>query len=290
MPQIFDCFTFNDEIKLLGLRLRELSPVVDRFVLVEATRTFTGLDKPLHFYEHRQEFGPWLDRIEHVVVEDMPTMNVVNSDPAVMYAVEGIQRNAINRGLGGRARSDDLVMVSDVDEIPRPEVVTQIRGSTGPYRLWQRLFYYWLNLRGVTEPWWLGTGIARWEVVRAAGAQMIRLNPIGMRLNDAGWHFSFMTPPLGMVAKLNAWSHTEANVPPHNTVEHMARCRDLGLDWDTKRNNQFEFVNLDASFPNTVLTAPLDWMHWVGGPPGEELRAAVEPPPNMVRIRRQRDT
>ncbi|MBW2533223.1 MAG: glycosyl transferase GT17 family protein, partial [Deltaproteobacteria bacterium] len=42
---IYDCFPFFNELDLLKIRLEELRPVVDRFVLVEATRTFGGAVK-----------------------------------------------------------------------------------------------------------------------------------------------------------------------------------------------------------------------------------------------------
>ena len=50
---IYDCFPFFNELELLEMRLHELSGVVDKFVLVEATRTFTNKPKPLYFQENQ---------------------------------------------------------------------------------------------------------------------------------------------------------------------------------------------------------------------------------------------
>ena len=72
---IFDCFTFCNELDLLELRLETLSDVVDKFVLVEADRTFTGKSKPFFFAENKARFTNYLDRIIHVQVEDMPQTN-----------------------------------------------------------------------------------------------------------------------------------------------------------------------------------------------------------------------
>jgi hypothetical protein len=55
-PMIYDCFLINREFDLLEMRLHELAPVVDRFVLVEATHTFFGQPKPLHYQENRACF------------------------------------------------------------------------------------------------------------------------------------------------------------------------------------------------------------------------------------------
>ena len=69
---VFDCFPFFNELELLEIRLRELSDVVDKFVLVEATKTHSGLDKPLYYLQHRSRFLDYFDKIIHIVVKDMP--------------------------------------------------------------------------------------------------------------------------------------------------------------------------------------------------------------------------
>ena len=66
---IFDCFTFFNELDILEIRLNEMAPMVDRFVLVEARKTFQGADKPLYFDQNKARFTPFLDKIEHVIVD-----------------------------------------------------------------------------------------------------------------------------------------------------------------------------------------------------------------------------
>ena len=65
---IYDCVPLFQELDLLELRLRELAPVVDRFVIVEANKTHSGKDKPLHFMEQQRRFAPWLNKIIYVAV------------------------------------------------------------------------------------------------------------------------------------------------------------------------------------------------------------------------------
>jgi hypothetical protein len=113
---IYDCFTFFNELELLELRLHELSGVVDKFVLVEATRTHSNQPKALVYQENRARFQEFHDKIIHVVVDDMP--NAKNA-----WALENFQRECIARGLVS-CRPDDLVLVSDLDEIPRATTVT----------------------------------------------------------------------------------------------------------------------------------------------------------------------
>ena len=78
-PTVFDCFMFFNELDLLEIRLIELSELVDRFVLVEATRTHTGFQKPLYFADNKSRFASFLDRIIHVIVDDLPGEG--NPDP-----------------------------------------------------------------------------------------------------------------------------------------------------------------------------------------------------------------
>ena len=70
--KIVDCFIFYNELDLLNYRLNVLNDVVDCFVLVEATRTFTGKQKPLHYAENKHLFEPFNHKIVHIVVDNFP--------------------------------------------------------------------------------------------------------------------------------------------------------------------------------------------------------------------------
>ena len=128
-PRLFDCFTFFNELDLLELRLRELNPLVHRFVLVEAPQTFTGLTKPLHFKLNRDRFEGFLPKIVYVELPEFPIGMVSAWDR------EHYSRRAMMRGLTDTA-PDDLVLISDVDEIPKPaSLEAALRSFRTPYRL-----------------------------------------------------------------------------------------------------------------------------------------------------------
>jgi beta-1,4-mannosyl-glycoprotein beta-1,4-N-acetylglucosaminyltransferase len=69
---IFDCFIFFNEFELLEIRLNELNDVVDKFVLVEATKTHQGKDKPLYFEENKKRFSDFSNKMIHIAVSDYP--------------------------------------------------------------------------------------------------------------------------------------------------------------------------------------------------------------------------
>jgi len=144
MPRVFDCFTFFNELDVLEIRLAELDPLVDHFVIVESTRTFTAKPKPLYFADNRKRYDRYAHKIIHVVVDDLPL------DAPTHWAREAYQRETIMRGLTD-ARPDDRIIISDCDEIPKPELLRralQFRGlSRRIVAFWCDNYFYRLNLR-----------------------------------------------------------------------------------------------------------------------------------------------
>ena len=110
---IYDCFSYWDEDLLLDLRLNILNKYVDYFVIVEGNKTWQNNRKELKFNVNK--FKDFKDRIIYVPVTDLPD----GEDP---YLRENHQRNAIRKGLE-RAKDNDLVIISDLDEIPNPEKI-----------------------------------------------------------------------------------------------------------------------------------------------------------------------
>lgn len=144
MSRVFDCFPFFNELDVLDIRLAELDPLVDHFVIVEATRTFTAKPKPLYFADNRARYQRYAAKIIHVVVDDIPL------DAPTHWAREAHQREAIMRGLT-EAKPDDIIVISDCDEIPKPAVLQRTLQFHGLSRrivaFWCDNYFYRLNLR-----------------------------------------------------------------------------------------------------------------------------------------------
>ena len=109
--KIYDCFSYWDEDLLLDLRLNILDKYVDYFVIVERNKTWQNNSKKLQF--NIEKFKNFKDKIIYVPVEDMPG----GDNP---YRRENFQRNCILRGLKN-AKDEDIILISDLDEIPNPE-------------------------------------------------------------------------------------------------------------------------------------------------------------------------
>jgi hypothetical protein len=118
--RIVDCFMFGleYELDLLEIRLEYLDPIVDHFVLVEARFTQLGNKKELYFEKNKQRFSKYLHKIVHVIV-DSPISTMYGS-----WDNEHYQRNNIRVGLDRLdLNRNDIVMISDLDEIPNHEAI-----------------------------------------------------------------------------------------------------------------------------------------------------------------------
>jgi beta-1,4-mannosyl-glycoprotein beta-1,4-N-acetylglucosaminyltransferase len=236
---IYDTFTFYNSLDILEIRLRILDPVVDRFVLVEGTRTFNNSPKELIFQRHRHEerFAAFLPKIELVTVDQWPEF----TDP---WLYEVFQRNSILRGLGG-CRPGDVVIVSDTDEIPDPEAVKAYRPEMGLMGFEQLMISFYLNNVDIYGQIWYGSKIAGFEDFthgldhlppeklndryefegRKTTPNRIRLagfrRNIGRNFKKGGWHFHSIMPPELIADKIKEGPHQEFNLPHLTSVESI---------------------------------------------------------------------
>ncbi|MDE2029682.1 MAG: methyltransferase domain-containing protein [Alphaproteobacteria bacterium] len=227
---IYDCFTIFNELDLLDLRLNELSSVVDTFVIAESPVTFQGNPKPLYFQENRARFAKFADKINHVIVDDMP----VTQNP---WQREYHQRNALRRGFAD-APPDATIMISDVDEIPSPAATRELADRKDFAYFELKLFVYFLNyqvLEGDDAPTIASYGAPMSQIqgipdltAPRNGSPDNYLNSRNMRelvahlIHDAGWHFSWLGNAEHILQKMNAFSHTEERYRKWSDAESLS--------------------------------------------------------------------
>lgn len=219
MTKIVDGFVFYNELNLLQFKLHELNETVDHFVIVEATKTFSGKDKPLFFQENKHLFKPFLHKIVHVIVNDIPETD----DP---WTREKHQRNAIKRGLTALNLSpDDIFILSDCDEIADSETLKKYRDQKIDYicALEQDLYYYNLNCRFSDIKWYHPKIMRYSEVINCSDLDSIRLSsrPI---INRGGWHFSYFGDVDFIANKIKMCSHQEYNTEEYTSEEFLKSC------------------------------------------------------------------
>ena len=120
--KVYDCFTFYNEFELLELRLKALWDVVDYFVIVEANMKHNGEPKDFNLLKRADEFKDFFPKIRYVAsdLSEVPFKGVGD------WSLENAQRNAIMNGIGDAAE-DDLIMISDLDEIPAPDIFQRLQ-------------------------------------------------------------------------------------------------------------------------------------------------------------------
>tara|TARA_R110002012_G_scaffold118850_4_gene267840 strand:+ start:505 stop:1407 length:903 start_codon:yes stop_codon:yes gene_type:complete len=273
---VYDCFMFNNELDILELRLRELEDVVDRFVLVEAAEAHSGIAKPLHYKENKARFARWEDRITHIEIQRFsPEMDA--------WGRENAQRNALSYGLKTIA-DDDLVIISDVDEIPRATVLQQLLRRSDLYIAGLQLTHFhlrfnYLQVDGI-DPVFVWPVAARGHAFKRTSPQALRnfrtelktrkrtgeLGPHMGVLEHAGWHFSYVGDDEHVRLKLASFAHREHAVSKvletHGVEEAMQQGMDIlgrdGFRWiGVAVNNYFpEEIRKNEDKYATMLIAP----------------------------------
>ena len=211
---IIDVFPFYNEIELLTYRLDILYPYVDKFVITESTKTFSGNEKKLYFNENKEKFEKYADKIIHLIDPDLDS-NSVNS-----WKNEYHQRNYPIQTLRNMNLSDrDIIINTDLDEIPNPNIIANITTILNRpiMALQMDLYYYTLEYKvdylcGAPKVMYYGflKNINNIEASRNTGCPVI---------NNGGWHMSFFGNPEFIINKLKSYAHTEYSNLVNNSDE-----------------------------------------------------------------------
>ena len=222
---LIDCFIFYNELDILKKRLRYLDSVVDKFVLVESTTTFRGIPKELYYQNNKDMFREWHDKIIHIVVKDNPS----GKDPWVR---EYFQRNCIARGLL-EFQGDDIVMVSDVDEIPN-RTALRIPPDMKMCSYNMIAFQYNFNYIQELEPWF-GTVITTNEVLMQVSPQKLREMRWSVpHYKNAGWHLSSFGDEKFVANKTYNCSHCYDDGVKDLDAETFKKLIEVGIHSDGK--------------------------------------------------------
>lgn len=219
MPKIYDTFIFNDELAILELRLEVLYDHVDFFVLVESNQTFTLKHSPkkLYFSENSDRFRKFADKIIHI--------RLINEFvPGNPWRNEHLQRNSVSRGLV-KANDNDIVLMSDVDEIPDPELFKSLpeilRHQTATFN--QKMFRYFLNCQCTHEEWKGTRAISRGRLDLVGGAEALR-HMDGKILDNGGFHYTGIGGVDQFMKKMGSFSHSDiCDVPQYQDREEMRK-------------------------------------------------------------------
>ena len=263
--KIYDCFLFHNEIKILELRMNILYKYVDYFVIVESAITFQGDKKDYNFEKYKEHFKKFQSKIIYYKIpeykieySDLPYIvepkketekilndiykyidgcNEFNKDIEFWWGNDFYQRESIWLGLeSAGAKYGDMILLSDVDEIPSPESLLWVKKNicwNMPMYFQQHEFCYYLNYYHNSE--WIGTSsflldyYANFSLngFRAeAKKKTLRLENI---VKNAGWHFTSIGNVESINNKIKSWGHREFNnaLVLDNLKYHVAHGYDI---------------------------------------------------------------
>lgn len=242
--KIFDCFMYFDEEVVLDLRLNMLDPYVDYFVIVESNFTHKGDKRELKF--NYEKFKKFKKKIIYLIYDQKPEkIEQVNDEDSdgeksrkfILNAAqrENGQRNYIAEGLN-IAEDDDLILISDVDEIPNLENIDLKKINREIILFKQNMFYYKFNLK-LPNLIWSGTKGCKKKYLKSpqwlrnvkdkkypffrVDTYFSEKKYINLRfIDNGGWHFSNIKTANEIEYKLKSYlHHREFDVNPMTTKE-----------------------------------------------------------------------
>ena len=267
---IYDCFSYLDEDLLLNMRLNILDKYVDYFVIVEGNKTWQNNTKELRF--DIKKYEKFKHKIIYIEVIDLPD----GEDP---YLRENYQRNSILKGLSN-SKDEDIIIISDLDEIPNPEVFKNFKKEMRYAVFKQKHFYYKFNLQSKNNPYWLGSKICLKKYLKSPQwlrdlkfkkrslwrLDKFRLNNI---IENGGWHFCNLKKPESLLYKYENLCETDDPVhfkekidKKYLNLEEIKKRIVSGEDIIGRKDN-FIKINLDNSFPKFLIDNKLVYEDWL---------------------------
>lgn len=243
--KIFDCFMYFDEEVVLDVRLNSLDKYVDYFVIVESNFTHKGDRRDLKF--NHNKFDKFKNKIIYLVYDKQPkgieTVNKNDSEDEksrkyILNAAlrENEQRNFIQDGLN-KAEDNDIILISDVDEIPNLSEVKLNNINEKIIMFQQDMFYYKFDLK-VPDIVWTGTKSCRkkdllspqWlRNVKDRKYSPFRIDILFSKkkysnikfIGNGGWHFSNIKTAEEIEHKLKSYLHHREFDEQSLTVEEI---------------------------------------------------------------------
>ena len=264
---IYDCFQYFNEDQMLDLRFNILNANVDYFVISESTKDHQGKNKKLNF--NINNFSKYKDKIRYIVADFTKDKNFIEHKGGESI-IEQHQRNSLSEGLVS-ANDNDLIILSDSDEIPDLTKLNQIKSNAKFIAFSQMMFMYKLNLQNVNESNWIGSRMTlkknfpipqELRNLKFKEYPFWRFDKTKLQIIKGGWHFSFLQKPSDIAKKIMSYSHGEFNkseiTDEKNIEKKIANGEDI-----FERGYELKKINIDETFPDYILKNKLYFKDWI---------------------------
>lgn len=238
---------------MLNFRLCELNDVVDKFLIVEGKYTFKGDEKPLKF--NIANFKKFADKIIYKSCDILPTSNP--------WLNERNQRDFLKENFRNiTVKTNDIVLLSDVDEIPDINVLKEFKtsGYNGMSTFYHNFYYYNVKCRNISK--WPGTVVIDAHSFKKYfnfSFEYLRNNRHSLKLigkaNDytsGGWHFSYFGDVNYIINKIKSFSHQEYNNELYTNPETIKKLIEDGKDLFFRDTEQYEILEKQDYLPTNI--------------------------------------
>ena len=295
--KIYDCFQFFDENMMLDLRLNILNNFVHKFVIVENAYMHSGKKKNIVF--DIKNFSKFKDKIIYILVDKLPEklydtskiQNIVEKGNRTIdntLMIEHNQRNQMLKGLGN-ASENDLVIVSDVDEIPDLEKNDLRKIDKKLIHFKQKMFYYKFNLKYSTKPWFGSKACLKKNLISPQWLRdskekkypiwrldiffsKMKYNSI-QHVENGGWHFVNIKTPEEIEKKLknfgHHWEYTQTSGLNLNDIKKMVNENRAIYDYhadmrESKWSGKEKLIKCDLSeLPKYIINNRNKYSNWL---------------------------
>ena len=294
--KIFDCFMYFNEEVLLDLRLNILDKYVDYFVIVESSFTHKGDKRSLQF--NSKKFEKFKEKIIYLVYDNRPKdikeilsddNEDIKSEKYISNSIlqENEQRNFILNGLKD-ANEEDLILISDVDEIPSLERLDISKIDQKIIMFRQEMFYYKFNLK-LPNFFWTGTRACKKKYlkspqwlrnIKVRKYSFFRFDVLFSKtkfidikiIDNGGWHFTYLKNADEIEHKLRSYlHHREFDLNPisideiNNIIKNKIAIYDLTLDKRAQKighGKKLEKYPLDK-LPKFLIDNLHNYQEWI---------------------------
>ena len=226
--KIYDCTTFYNEEMMYDLRLNILDKFVDKFIVTEATYSHSGNKKKLNF--NINNYPKFKDKINYIVIDKSPPDLITldnNKDNFSIKRRNSLKRielsyNAMREAVSD-ANAEDIIILSDNDEIPNLNGVNFENSKESIFIFKQKMFYYKFNLYYDLISWFGSKACRKKNLISLSWLRNLknrkypfwRLDTMFSKtkymkvkiISDGGWHFSNVKTPEGIEEKLSNFGH-----------------------------------------------------------------------------------
>ena len=267
--KVYDLFMINTEVDWLEIRMGELAEQVDYFIILESSVDFKDRPKPLYVQDNWSRFASFHQKMIHHI------LNVTGRNFRDAWDREHFSRNAmldqVFPNLVGDqiANLGDVILVSDVDEIPRADTVKALRNCQFPRRLTLRTDYYRYSFQWLLrEAQWAHPQATFYDGPDTIKPENLRMSKTDGELYNAGWHCSSCLATLeDMVNKVTSFSHSEFNTPDFTDRSKILQRVRQGRDPYNRTAKTYDRIDRNPDVPQYLLDRPEEFAYLIDRDP-----------------------